>query len=70
METPVIAPATNTLSAAANNDPDRGTRRLVMVGVGLLAAAVALVVILILRPGRRAQSSLISSSMQDDSHRK
>jgi len=70
IETLPATATTNAATVTARNDTDRGTRRLVLAGVGLLAAAVALAVILIVRPGRRAQSSLISSSMQDDAHRK
>jgi hypothetical protein len=69
MPTPLAVPATNTV-AITNDDSDPATRRLVLIGVGLLAATVVLVVILIARPGRRPRSSLISSSMQDDPRRK
>ena len=57
-------PATNAPAApAADGDP--GTRLLAYVGAGLLGAAVALVVLLVVRSRRRPRASLITSSMTD-----
>ena len=70
IETPLAPTITNSpVVAATNHDSGSGTRRLIFVGGGLLAAVV-LVVIWLIRPGRRSQSSLITSSMQDDPRRK
>lgn len=65
---PVIAPATNTV--AIRDEPDPRRRLLIIVSGGLLAAAIVLAVVLVVRPGRRPQSSLITSSMEDDPRRK
>jgi hypothetical protein len=57
--------ATNTLAMATVVD-DRDTRLLIYVGVGLLGAAVVLVIFLITRGRSRLHSSLITSSMQSN----
>ena len=62
--------ATNTIAASSGNDTDRRTWQLVFAGAGLLAVAIVLVVVLLVRSGRRPQDSLITSSMQDDPRRK
>jgi hypothetical protein len=49
---------------------DRQTQILIWLGTGLLAAAAALVILLIVRPGRRPRGSLISHSLQNDGSRK
>ena len=67
---PALIKTNNTLAAGVSTDPDRLTWRLVFVGAGLLAVATVLVVILLVRPGRRPHGSLITSSMQDDPRRK
>jgi hypothetical protein len=69
VELPAAAATSNPI-AINNNNSATGTRRLVWVGFGVLAAVIALVVVLVIRPGRRPQSSLITSSMQDDPRRK
>ena len=66
--TPVMATATNTV--ATKDEPDSRRRLLILVSGGLLAAAIVLAVVLMVRPGRRPQSSLITSSMEDDPRRK
>ena len=50
---------TNTITATNGNDTDRQTWQLVFAGVGLLAAAIVLVVVLLVRPAgdRRTVSS-------------
>ena len=58
------------ISTNTNDGSDQPKRHLVLIGVGLLAVVVVVVLLLIFRPGRRPQSSLISSSMQDDPRRK
>ena len=66
----IVTAPTNTanFSKHTNGEPDQPARHLVFVGVGLLAGVI--VVLLVFRPGRRPQTSLISSSMQDDPRRK
>ena len=68
----IVAAPTNTanISPNANDGTDQRTRHLVLIGVGLLAVAIIVVLVLVFRPGRRPQASLISSSMQDDPRRK
>jgi len=68
----MVSAPTNAANTTANiNDgTDQPTRHLVLIGVGLLAVAVVVVLVLVFRPGRRPQTSLISSSMQDDPDRK
>ena len=64
--TPANAPTaavTNTAATLAVVD-DRDTRLLTYVGVGLLGAAIVLVIFLVTRGRSRPQSSLITSSMQ------
>jgi hypothetical protein len=70
--TAIITAPTNAtnIAANANGEPDQPARHLVLIGGGLLAVAVVVVLVLVFRPGRRPQSSLISSSMQDDPRRK
>jgi hypothetical protein len=59
------APVTTNAPAATTSPAgDRDTRILTYVGVGLLGAAVALVIFLITRGRATARSSLITSSMQ------
>jgi hypothetical protein len=68
----VVAAPTNAanITTNTNGEPDKPTRHLVLIGVGLLAVVVVVVVLLVFRPGRRPQASLISSSMQDGPRRK
>jgi hypothetical protein len=67
---PVAAPATNTSAPATTGAADAPTRRWVQLGIGLLAVVTVLVVMVMIRAGRRPQGSLISRSMEDDPHRK
>ena len=67
---PEAGTAATPKTAPATGKADASSRMLVWLGVGLLAAAVVLIVLLVARPGRRPQGSLISSSMQDDPRRK
>jgi len=63
---PPAASPSNTLAAATDEtDADSGSRWPMMLGGGLLAAAIALVAWLVVR-ARRPRGSLITSSMQDD----
>lgn len=75
--TPVITAAASQSPAAsvakpasAGDTAEQQTRILIWIGVGLLAAAVVLVILLLVRPGHRPRGSLISHSMQDDPRRK
>lgn len=64
-------PATNpSVAVTKSTEPDRPTKILIFVGIGLLVLAVTLVVIVLVRTGRRPHASLITSSMQDDPPRK
>ena len=65
--TPTNIPGGN-VSTNASSSPEKPTRHLILAGGGVLVVAIVLLV-LILRPGRRSETSLISSSMQDDSRR-
>ena len=67
----MVAAPTNAANVTTNiNDgTNQKPRHLVLIGVGLLAVAVV-VLLLVFRPGRRPETSLISSSMQDDPDRK
>ena len=56
---------TNVLTAAVTAPPDQQAKNLIHLGIALLVAAGLLVLILLLRPRRRPQASLITSSMQD-----
>lgn len=72
-EKPVAAvaiSASNLVAATVPNQPDADTKPMIYLGIAMLAAAGLLVVILLVRPGHRAHSSLITSSMQDDPRRK
>lgn len=60
-----VVTVTNTVTMVTTGD-DRDTRMLTYVGVGLLGAAVALVVFLIVRGKSAPRSSLITSSMQSN----
>lgn len=64
-EIPLAAPVTPVAVAA----PEKHKSVLLYVGAGILAVVFA-VVILVVRLGRRTESSLITSSMQDDPRRK
>ena len=66
----VVNLATNVMAATAPNEPDQPTRILIYAGIAMLALAVVLVVIFLVRANRRPHSSLITSSMQDDPDRK
>jgi hypothetical protein len=66
--TPVAAPVTNASATATTDATGAQTRRLVHLGIGLLAAVAVLMVMV--RAGRRPRGSLISSSMEDDPRRK
>lgn len=66
VQIPSPAPATNAVAATTH---ERNISPLIYIGVSLLAV-VSLVVVLIVRAARRPQSSLISSSMQDDTRLK
>jgi hypothetical protein len=70
VEVPVEVPATNTVAVSAVASPQRPIWQWVAGGVGLLVVIVIVAAILIFRPGRRPQTSLITSSMQDDPRRK
>jgi hypothetical protein len=61
--TPVIA------APATEANTDRETRRLLYIGVGLFVVVVIIGVVIV-RSRRQPQSSLITSSMQDDPRRK
>ena len=68
---PVSAKVTAPVAAATTNGPPiPPAHRRISFGVALLALGAVLVVILIVRASRRPRGSLISRSMQDDSHRK
>lgn len=60
---PIIA------APAASDNTDRETRRLFYIGVGLFVVVI-IVGVVIVRSRRQPQSSLITSSMQDDPRRK
>lgn len=68
---PVTTPpaASNAAKVVASEKPDRQTGVLILIGVGLLLAALVLVGILV-RSARRPRSSLITSSMRDQPPRK
>jgi hypothetical protein len=65
---PLPPPPTNS-PAAATERTDRESRRLIYIAVGLFVVVV-IVGLVIFRAGRRPQTSLITSSMQDDPRRK
>ncbi len=68
--TNIAAPATNSAAAPTTNAgtaEDGLSRWLIYIGGGILAAAVALVVFLARRGRRGSHSSLITSSMENDS---
>jgi len=65
---PLPPPPTNS-PAAATEKTDRESRRLIYIAVGLFVVVV-IVGVVIFRAGRRPQTSLITSSMQDDPRRK
>ena len=66
----VIAPMDSAVTGTnAHGDSNQPARHRVFIGGGLLAAVVV-GLLLIFRPGRRPQTSLISSSMQDNPRRK
>ncbi len=69
-EVPSAAIATNALATTAEGGMEPRTRLLFFAGIGLLAAAIGVVVLVAFRPGRRPRSSLISSSMDNDPRRK
>ena len=64
VEAPMAGPAINPTSASTNDNADRRTWLMVFAGLGLLAAAIVLVVALMVRAGRRPRSSLITRSMR------
>ena len=70
VEKPSAAPATNPVNATLANDSGGGTMHWLLVGGGGLAVVIVLLVFWLVRPGRRSQTSLITSSMQDDPRRK
>ncbi len=70
MAAPGTNPAPKPTTGTPPADNDGPTRRLIITGVSLLGLAILLVVVLVIRANRRPQSSLISSSMQDDPRRK
>jgi hypothetical protein len=70
VESPSATPTTNNLNATVDNDSGRGTIHWLLVGGGGLAIVIVLVVVWLVRSGRRPQSSLITSSMQDNPRRK
>jgi hypothetical protein len=67
---PANPTATNLATATTPNSSDQPTWILIYIGIALLVVAVVLVVLLVVRPNHRPQSSLITSSMQDDPRRK
>lgn len=69
--TPVVAApvGTNAAPIVAQVVNDGHARIFVFIGIGLLAVAVGLVLVIV-RAGRRPHASLITSTMNDDSHRK
>jgi hypothetical protein len=69
-ESPSTATTTNPVSTTVANDSGRGTKHWLLIGGGGLAVVIVLVVIWLVRPGRRSQTSLITSSMQNDPRRK
>ena len=69
VESPSAAPATNPVSAAVDNDAGKATKPWLLIGGGL-AVVIVLMVVWLVRPNRRSQTSLITSSMQDDPRRK
>ena len=69
VESPSDAPTTNKLNATLANDSGGGTKHWPLIGSGL-AVVIVLVVVWLVRSGRRPQSSLITSSMQDNPRRK
>jgi hypothetical protein len=58
----------NAGSEVGENGGDHGTRTLIFIGIGLLFAAIVLVLLLVLNKPRAPRESLITSSMQHDSH--
>ena len=70
VEAPAASPTTNVAVANVTNKASGGTNRRFFVLVGLAAAAVLVGLIWFVRSNRRSESSLITSSMQNDPRRK
>ena len=70
IESPQATPAINAAAAPAEAATDRHAHLLLVSGISLLAALIGLVILWVVRLGRRPQSSLISRSMEDDPRRK
>ena len=67
-ETKPVAPPTNAPAVRAAAEAEKGTSALIYAGMGLLALALA-AVLAVRISRRRPQSSLITSSMENDSRR-
>jgi uncharacterized membrane protein len=66
----VAAPITTNAQAVAAPVADEGhTRMFIFIGVGLLAVAIGLVLVIV-HASRRPHASLITSTMNDDPRRK
>ncbi len=61
--------ATNSAAAIVATPPDNSRRHLVFVGAGILIVAAVALGLWLVRSRRLPQSSLISSTMEDDQHR-
>ena len=70
VEVPIAAAPTNSTNVPVTNASGSGTKHWLLVGGGGLAVVILLLVVWLVRPGRRSQSSLITSSMQDNPRRK
>jgi hypothetical protein len=66
---PVMMPATNSVAASVTEPPQNPNRKWIFIGAGILVIATVLALVVIVRSRRLPQTSLISSSMQDDQRR-